>query len=128
MRKGVRKVVYVDIFPEAAFLNLRNEKRLKIIRSDAFNFLRSGAKCDVLIMDPPEELIGKVLQLLRLIRQVFRKAALIWIGPSNSSKKYSRILRKQRLIDIVEVWGDSFAVLWKPGLRDKLIEFKKLLE
>ena len=128
LRNGVRKVVYVDVFPEAALLNLRNEKRLKIIKGDAFDFLESGVKCDVLIMDPPEELIDRVIQLLETIRQVFRKAALIWIGPSNSSKKYSRILRGRRLIDIIDVWGDSFAVLWKPGLRSKLIEFKRLLE
>ena len=127
-RNGVRKIIYVDLYSEAAELNLRGEKAVTIIKRDAFEFMRSGVKADVVILDPPEELIPKALKALLRFRNVFRKAALIWIGPIERSRRYARALKGRRLIRILEAWGDSFAILWKPGFGDRVQKVERLLE
>lgn len=127
-RNGVRRIIYVDLYSEAAELNLGGEKAVTILRRDAFEFMRSGVKADVLILDPPEELIPRALKALIEFRSAFRKAALIWIGPVERSKRYAKALRRRRMIEVLDAWGDSFAVFWKPGLGDRVSEVKRLLE
>ena len=68
------------------------------------------------------------MKALLRFRGVFRKAALIWIGPIEKSKRYARALRGRRLIRILEAWGDSFAIFWKPGFGDRVYRVKSLLE
>ena len=128
LRNGVRKIIYVDLYSEAAELNLRGEEAVTILRRDAFEFMRSGVKADVVISDPPEELIPKALKALLRFRGVFRKAALIWIGPVERSRRYARALKGRRMTEILEAWGDSFAIFWKPGLGDRVQKVRSLLE
>ncbi len=129
VRSGVKNVTYVDLYPDAAVLNLRDVKGgLKIVRADAFNFLEKKIGCDVLFADPPEELINKFLNFHKRLREIFRKAALIWIGSSESSMKRVKALRNRRMTEIVSAWGDVFAILWKPGLSSKIKKVRQMLE
>jgi len=61
-------------------------------------------------------------------REVFRKAALIWLGLSESSRRRVRALRDRRMIEVVSAWGDVFAILWKPSLRSEIMRVKHMLE
>ena len=129
MRNGVKNVTYVDIYPEAAKLNLADHKNeVKIIKSDVFSFLEKRIECDLLLADPPEELIDKTMNTILSRRDVFRKAALIWLGSSESSGRRIRFLRGRRMVEVVSAWGDSFAIFWKPGLRSEIMRVKWMLE
>lgn len=129
IRNGVKNVTYVDIYPEAARLNLsHNQNEVKIIESDAFSFLERAVGCDLLLADPPEELIDKTVSTIIARRDVFRKAALIWLGSSESCGKRVAALGGRRMIEVVSAWGDVFAILWKPGLRSEIAKVKQLLE
>jgi len=125
VKKGVKKVVYVDLYPEAAVLNLKKQKGIQIIKDDVFDFLERDVRCDLLIADPPEDLIDEVLRRTKNIRRIIRKAALIWLGAYPPAKKR---MHKTRTTTVIEAWGDSFAVLWKPGYSEKIRDIKKRLE
>ncbi|MCD6235673.1 MAG: RsmD family RNA methyltransferase [Thaumarchaeota archaeon] len=127
LMRGARKVIYVDSYPEAAKRNLRDLPEIEIVKEDAFKFLESDTSCDVLIADPPEELIDPLLRRVRRIREIAAKAALMWIGPSNKSVHRRRRLSGFRMTKLLEAWGDCFALLWKPGLREKVENVKRLL-
>ncbi len=126
--RGAENVVYVDFHPEAAARNLKNQKKVKIIEADALEFLENPVSCDILIADPPEELIDELLRKLPRIREISQKAALIWIGPSTKARRRVKRLAKFRMLELLDIWGDSFAVLWKPGLRKGIKNLKRLLE
>jgi len=124
--RGARKVIYVDKNPEAAILNLkRHKRRIKIIEGDAFAFLENKISCDLLVADPPEELIGKLLEKLDAIRRAVKKAALIWLGPSDEAASLPKGIRMATRVD---AWGDSFLMIWKPGLGQVIRDVKKRLE
>jgi hypothetical protein len=124
---GVKKIIYVDLYPEAASRNLRNVREIQIVREDAFKFLGRGVRCDLLIADPPEELADKTARYLMRNRHVFKKAALMWIGSECPRRKIDNLSR-MRMTDVVEVWGDFFLILWSRGLRDRVERVKQMLE
>ncbi|HDD42991.1 MAG TPA: hypothetical protein ENF79_04850 [Nitrososphaeria archaeon] len=129
MRNGVKNVTYVDMYPEAAKLNLADHMNgVRIIKSDVFSFLEGRIECDLLLADPPEELIDKTVNAVISRREVFRKAALIWLGPSGRSRRRIGLLRGRRMVEVVSAWGDSFAIFWKPGLRSEIMRVKLMLE
>ena len=129
MRNGVKNVTYVDMYPEAAKLNLADHMSgVRIIKSDVFSFLEGRIECDLLLADPPEELIDKTVNAVISRREVFRKAALIWLGPSGRSRRRIGLLRGRRMVEVVSAWGDSFAIFWKPGLRSEIMRVKLMLE
>ena len=129
MRNGVKNVTYVDMYPEAAKLNLADHmNEVRIIKSDVFSFLEGRIECDLLLADPPEELIDKTVNAVISRREVFRKAALIWLGPSGRSRRRIGLLRGRRMVEVVSAWGDSFAIFWKPGLRSEIMRVKLMLE
>ena len=129
MRNGVKNVTYVDMYPEAAKLNLADHMNgVRIIKSDVFSFLEGRIECDLLLADPPEELIDKTVNAIISRREVFRKAALIWLGPSGRSRRRIGLLRGRRMVEVVSAWGDSFAIFWKPGLRSEIMRVKLMLE
>ena len=129
MRNGVKNVTYVDMYPEAAKLNLADHMNgVRIIKSDVFSFLEGRIECDLLLADPPEELIDKTVNAVISRREVFRKAALIWLGPSGRSRRRIGLLRGRRMVEVVSAWGDSFAIFWKPGLRSEIMRVKWMLE
>jgi len=129
MRNGVKNVTYVDMYPEAAKLNLADHMNgVRIIKSDVFSFLEGRIECDLLLADPPEELIDKTVNAVISRREVFRKAALIWLGPSGRSRRRIGLLRGRRMVEVVSAWGDSFAIFWKPGLRSEIMRVKSMLE
>lgn len=124
---GVKKIIYVDLYPEAASRNLRNVRGVQIVREDAFEFLGRGVKCDLLIADPPEELADKTADYLMRNRHMFRKAALTWIRSECPKRKIDKLSR-MRMVEVVEVWGDFFLILWNRGLRDRIERVKQMLE
>ncbi|MEM2188292.1 MAG: hypothetical protein QXG25_03220 [Nitrososphaerota archaeon] len=124
---GVKRIIYVDLYPEAAYRNLRGMRGIEIVREDAFKFLGRGVECDLLIADPPEELADKTARYLMRNRRVFRKAALTWIGSDCPRRKISSLAR-MRMTEIIEVWGDFFLILWNRGLRDRIERVKRMLE
>ncbi|MCD6312443.1 MAG: RsmD family RNA methyltransferase [Thaumarchaeota archaeon] len=129
IRNGVKNVTYVDIYPEAARLNLADHQdKVEIVESDAFGFLRRGVRCDLLLADPPEELIDETVSAIISLRNIFRKAALIWLGSSEGSRERVKALGDRRMIEVVSAWGDSFAIFWKPGLRSEIMRVKWMLE
>ncbi len=129
LRKKARKVIYVDLYPEAAILNLRGCRRIEIIEQDALTFLKEeGRRCDLLLIDPPEELIDKVLSQIKQIRKTMRKAMLIWIGPTHTANRRIRKMKRSRAVTFINAWGDSFMVAWKPGLGEKIRNVKHLVE
>jgi len=129
IERGVKRVTYVDIHPDAAILNLKGVKgALRIVKEDAFNFLKKKVKCDLLFVDPPIELVDKVVKSLGELRNVFKKAALIWAGSSEDSMTRVKELRGRRMTTIVKAWGDAFIIVWKPGLRDQIEKVKYMLE
>ena len=123
----MKKIIYVDLYPEAASRNLRNVREVQIVREDAFKFLSRGVRCDLLIADPPEELVDKTMRYLMRNRHIFRKAALTWIGSECPKRKIDSLLR-MRMMEVVEVWGDFFLILWNRGLRDRIERVKQILE
>jgi len=124
---GVKKIIYVDLYPEAASRNLRNVREVQIVREDAFKFLSRGVRCDLLIADPPEELVDKTVRYLMRNRHMFRKAALTWIGSECPKREIDRLSR-MRMMEVVEVWGDFFLILWNRGLRERIDRVKQMLE
>jgi len=123
--RGARRVIYVDENPEAALLNLRRYRsRVEIVEGDAFTFLEGGVSCDVMIADPPEELIGRLLERLDAVRRIVRKAALIWLGPAERAASPPR---GGRMMTRMDAWGDSFLLLWKPGFGRVMREVKERL-
>ncbi len=124
---GVKKIIYVDLYPDAASRNLRNINSVQIIREDAFKFLSRGIVCDLLIADPPEELVDKAVRYLTNNRRNFRKAALTWIGSNCPGRKVEG-LRKRKMTEVVEAWGDFFLIIWNRGLREYIERVKLMLE
>lgn len=124
---GVKRIIYVDLHPEAAHRNLRGVEEVEIVRGDAFEFLKSDVECDLLIADPPEELADETARYLMRNRHIFRKAALTWIGSDYSRRRIKR-LSGIRMTEVLEVWGDFFLLLWNRGLRDRIERIKCMLE
>lgn len=124
---GVKRIVYVDLHPEAARRNLRGVRGIKIVRGDAFEFLERGVECDLLIADPPEELADETARYLMRNRSIFRKAALTWIGSDRPRGRFGRLSRS-RMTEILEIWGDFFLLLWNRGLRGRIERVKRMLE
>jgi len=125
--RGARKITYVDLYPEAAILNLKRSTKIEIIKGDAMNFLRFGPH-DVVVADPPREMIDELLKRIGDLRKIFRKICLIWIGDVEELEKRSFFFRNRRMMEIVRVWGDCFAVLWKPGFKEVVKYVKEILE
>ena len=129
LKKKVRKVIYVDLYPEAAMLNLKGHKQIKIVKQDALTFLEENREyCDLLLIDPPEELIDEVLSRISRIRKIIKKAGLIWIGPIHTSNRRIRKMKRTRATTFINAWGDSFMVIWKPGFGEKIKKVKYLVE
>lgn len=125
--RGVRKITYVDLYPEAAILNLKRSIRVEIIKGDAMNFLELGSY-DVVVADPPREIIDELLMRIDDLRKTFRKICLIWIGEIDELEKRSLLLKNRRMVEIIKAWGDCFVVLWKPGFRKTVKHVKEILE
>ncbi|MCD6535636.1 MAG: RsmD family RNA methyltransferase [Thaumarchaeota archaeon] len=129
LKKKVRKVIYVDLYPEAAMLNLKGHKQIEIVEQDALTFLEENREyCDLLLIDPPEELIDEVLSRIGRIRKMIKKAGLIWIGPIHTSNRRIRKMKRTRAMTLINAWGDSFMVTWKPGFGEKIKKVKYLVE
>lgn len=125
--KGVEKIVSVDLYPDAALRNLRRCRGIKVIGGDALS-LQLGEQFDLLVADPPEELVEKLLENLDRLRRLFRLAALIWLGPHQKAEQNIILLKSRRMVRILEAWGDTLAVLWKPGLGSRIASALRLLE
>jgi len=125
--KRVREITCVDLYVEAAKRNLQRCKNVKIIEGDALSF-KLYRNFDLVVADPPEELINKTLANLPRLRRVFRLAALIWIGPYHKAGRRVRLLKKKRMNTVLEAWGDGLAIFWKPKLRERIDSALRLLE
>ena len=125
--RGVKKITYVDLYPDAAILNLKRLIGVKIVKGDAMNFLELNLH-DVVVADPPREMINELLKRIDDLRKVFRKVCLIWIGDVDELEKRSCFLRNRRMVEVIKAWGDCFAVLWKPGFKGIIEHVKDILE
>jgi len=125
--RGVRKITYIDLYPDAAILNLRRISGVEIIKEDAMHFSRFGVY-DVVVADPPRELINRLLEEVDDLRKIFRKICLIWIGDVDELEERSSLLEGRRMVKIIRAWGDCFATLWKPGFGDIVKHVKDLME
>ena len=125
--RGVRKITYIDLYPDAAILNLRRISGVEIIKEDAMRFSRFGVY-DVVVADPPRELINRLLEEVDDLRKIFRKICLIWIGDVDELEERSSLLEGRRMVEIIRAWGDCFATLWKPGFGDIVKHIKDLME
>ncbi len=125
--KGVKKIVSVDLYPDAALRNLRRCRGVKVVGGDALSY-QPGERFDLLVADPPEELIEKLLENLGRLRQLFRLGALIWLGPYQRAERNIMLLRGRRMVRTLEAWGDALAVLWKPELGSRIASALRLLE
>ncbi|RLG09406.1 MAG: hypothetical protein DRN68_01640 [Thaumarchaeota archaeon] len=125
--RDVKRITYVDLYPDAAILNLRELSGVEIIRGDAMDFLGLGIY-DVVVADPPRELINDFLEKVDDLRKIFRKACLVWIGDVEELKERLPLLEGRRMVKIIRAWGDCFAALWKPGLGNVIKHVKDLLE
>ena len=125
--RGVRKITYIDLYPDAAILNLRRISGVEIIKEDAMDFSRFGVY-DVVVADPPRELINRLLEEVDDLRRIFRKICLIWIGDVDELEERSSLLEGRRMVKIIRAWGDCFATLWKPGFGDIVKHIKDLME
>ena len=125
--RGVRKITYIDLYPDAAILNLRRISGVEIIKEDAMDFSRFGVY-DVVVADPPRELINRLLEEVDDLRKIFRKICLIWIGDVDELEERSSLLEGRRMVKIIRAWGDCFATLWKPGFGDIVKHVKDLME
>jgi len=125
--RGVRKITYIDLYPDAAILNLRRISGVEIIRGDAMDLSRFGVY-DVVVADPPRELISRLLEEVDDLRKIFSKICLIWIGDVDELKERSSLLKGRRMVKIIRAWGDCFATLWKPGFGDVVKHVKDLME
>lgn len=130
LERNAENVIYVDLHPEAAILNLKGHKRVNIIKQDALSFLEKNCgSCDLLFADPPEELIDKVLSKTTRMRKIIRKAGLIWIGPSDAvARRRIKGVGMRGKTAFINVWGDTFMVIWKSGLGKKILKVKKMIE
>jgi len=125
--KGVKRITYIDLYPDAAILNLRGISEVEIIRGDAMDFSRFGVY-DVVVADPPRELINKLLERVGDLRKIFRKICLIWIGGVEELEERLPLLRGKRMMEVIRAWGDCFTALWKPGFGDIIKHMKDLIE
>ncbi|RLF97758.1 MAG: hypothetical protein DRN49_07010 [Thaumarchaeota archaeon] len=125
--RGVKKITYVDLYPDAAILNLKRLIGVEIVKGDAMNFLELNLH-DVVVADPPREMINELLKRIDDLRKVFRKVCLIWIGDVDELEKRSCFLRNRRMVEVIKAWGDCFAVLWKPGFKGIIEHVKDILE
>jgi len=125
--RGARKITYIDLYPDAAILNLKGISGVEIIKGDAMDFSRFGIY-DVVAADPPRELINRLLEEVDDLRKIFRKICLIWIGDVDELEERSTLLEGRRMLKIIRAWGDCFATLWKPGFGDIVKHIKDLME
>jgi len=124
--KGIKDTVCVDRFAEAAMRNLRG-LGVEIVEADALAY-SPRRRFDIVVADPPEELVDKVLGDLQRIRGMAGKAAVIWLGPYHKAGGRIRRLRGRRMVRVIEAWGDALALLWKPGYREKIEAVARLME
>ncbi|MDW8021581.1 MAG: RsmD family RNA methyltransferase [Nitrososphaerota archaeon] len=128
LRRNVEKVIYVDLYPDAATLNLKECRGIEIVKQDALKFIeKDGIYCDLLFVDPPEELIDEVLSKIGRMRRMIKKAGLIWIGSSDVAKRRIRRIRRHKAITFINAWGDAFMITWKPGFGEKIERIKQII-
>lgn len=124
--RGVKRVFSVDLYVEAAERNLEGCRGVEVLEADALSF-RSPEKFDLLVADSPEELIDAFVSDVGRIRRLFKAAALIWLGPYHRAEHRVKAFKRTRMATAFEAWGDGLAILWKPGLKDKVERVVKLL-
>lgn len=125
--RGVKRITYIDLYPDAATLNLRGISGVEIIKGDAMDFSRLGMY-DVVVADPPRELIDDFLEKVDDLRKIFKKTCLIWIGDIEELEERSSLLEGRKMVKVIRAWGDCFATLWKPGFGDIVKHIKDLIE
>lgn len=117
--RGVKHVRCVEKYAEALKLNLGGLRRVEVIEGDAMDFLGEG-KYDMVVIDPPEELIDPLLKRVDEIREMFKLAALLWLGSWRDAGPRIKSLKGKRMTSVIEAWGDALAILWKRSCREKI--------
>lgn len=118
-RRGVRRIKAVDIYAEVAERNLKRLKGVEVVEADAMAF-RDRAY-DLLVADPPESLADKLLEMLPRLSRLYRKVALVWLGPYHRATERAMRFRGRRRRVVAECWGDAVAIIWKPGISGEKI-------
>ncbi len=124
--RGVREIVCVDRFAEAARRNLRG-LGVEVVEGDALSY-SPGRVYDLVVADPPEELVERIIKDLGRLRRLMGKIAVIWLGPYHRAGGRIRRLGGRRMVRVVEAWGDALALLWKPGYRERVESVARLME